>query len=127
MGVLPGFVLPAMFILLVISILVVTWHSHIAAIAVIAAVVLSPVGTFLWREDPSLLTQWLSAGGRFLAIAAVSVVIARAVFASGRVSISSRPRRGRALFEFRAVVFHHLSADGSSAAGLLQQSAAYRR
>jgi hypothetical protein len=73
MGVLPGFVLPAMFILLVISILVVTWQSHIAAIAVTAAVVLSPIGTFLWREDPSPLTQWLSAGGRFLAIAAVSV------------------------------------------------------
>lgn len=87
MGVLPEFVLPAMFILLVISILVVTWQSHIAAIAVTAAVVLSPIGTFLWREDPSPLTQWLSAGGRLLAITAVSVVIARAVFASGRVSI----------------------------------------
>ena len=87
MGVLPEFVLPAMFIVLVISILVVTWHSHVAAIAVTAAVVLSPVGTFLWREDPSPLTEWLSAGGRLLAITAVSVVIARAVFASGRVSI----------------------------------------
>jgi hypothetical protein len=86
MGVLPEFILPAMFILLVISILVVTWHSHIAAIAVTTAVVLSPVGTFLWREDPSPLTQWLSAGGRLLAICAVSLTIARAVFASGRVT-----------------------------------------
>jgi len=86
MGVLPEFVLPTMFILLVISILVVTWHSHVAAIAVTVAVVLSPVGTFLWREDPSPLTQWLSAGGRILAITAVSLIIARAVFGSGRVT-----------------------------------------
>ena len=87
MGVLPPFVLPVMFIVLVISILVVTWHSHVAAIAVTVAVVLSPVGTLLWREDPSPLTEWLSAGGRILAITAVSFVIARAVFVSGRVSI----------------------------------------
>ena len=86
MGVLPEFILPAMFILLVISILVVTWHSHIASIAVTTAVLLSPIGTFLWREDPSPLTEWLSAGGRLLAISAVSLTIARAVFASGRVT-----------------------------------------
>ena len=86
MGVLPELVLPAMFVLLVIAILVVTWHSHVATIAVLIAVVLSPVGTILWREDPSPLTQWLSAGGRFLAIAALSLVIARAVFGSGRVT-----------------------------------------
>jgi hypothetical protein len=87
MGALPEFVLPAMFIVLIISILVVTWHSHVAAIAVTTAVALSPVGTFLWREDPTPLTQWLSAGGRTLAIVAVSVVIARAVFAGGRVTV----------------------------------------
>lgn len=87
MGVLPGFVLPAMFIVLVVSILIVTWHSHVAAIAVTMAVAISPVGTILWREHPSALTEWLSAGGRILAITAVSVVIARAVFASGRVTI----------------------------------------
>lgn len=87
MGALPGFVLPAMFIVLVISILVVTWHSHVAAIAVALAVAISPVGTILWREHPSALTEWLSAGGRILAITAVSIIIARAVFAAGRVSI----------------------------------------
>jgi hypothetical protein len=86
MGALPAMILPAMFVLLVIAILVVTWHSHVATIAVLIAVVLSPVGTILWREDPSPLTQWLSAGGRFLAIAALSLVIARAVFGSGRVT-----------------------------------------
>ncbi|MFZ3357903.1 MAG: ion channel [Xanthobacteraceae bacterium] len=86
MGVLPELVLPVMFIVLVITILTVTWHSHIATIAVLVAVVLSPVGTLLWREDPSPLTQWLSAGGRFLAIGALSLVIARVVFGSGRVS-----------------------------------------
>jgi hypothetical protein len=86
MGVLPDMILPGVFVLLVIAILVVTWHSHIATAAVLIAVVLSPVGTILWREDPSPLTQWLSAGGRFLAIAALSLVIARAVFGSGRVT-----------------------------------------
>jgi hypothetical protein len=86
MGVLPALVAPAMFVLLVVAILFVTWHSPIAAIAVLIAVVLSPVGTILWREDPSPLTQWLSAGGRFLAIAALSLVIARTVFGSGRVT-----------------------------------------
>src|SRR5271168_3602575 len=59
MGVLPELVLPVMFIVLVVTILTVTWHSHAATIAVLIAVVLSPVGTLLWREDPSLLTQWL--------------------------------------------------------------------
>jgi hypothetical protein len=86
MGVLPEITLPAMFLLLVIAILIVTWHSHAAAIAVAIAVVLSPVGTFLWREDPSPLTQWLSAGGRLLAITALSLVVARAVFGPGRVT-----------------------------------------
>jgi Ion channel len=86
MGAIPEFILPTMFILLVIAILVVTWHSHIAAIAVTTAVVLSPVGTFLWRENPSPLTEWLSAGGRILAISAVSLTIARVVFGGGRVS-----------------------------------------
>lgn len=86
MGALPELVLPAMFVLLVIAILIVTWHSHVATIAVLIAVALSPVGTILWREDPSSLTQWLSAGGRFLAVAALSLVIARAVFGSGRVT-----------------------------------------
>ncbi len=86
-GTLPAFVLPAMFLVLVISILVVTWHSRVAAILVTTAVALSPIGTFLWREHPTALTEWLSAGGRILAITAVSVVIARAVFAGGRVTI----------------------------------------
>jgi hypothetical protein len=50
------------------------------------AVVVSPVGTLLWREDPTPLTEWLSAGGRILAIAALSLTIARVVFGSGRVT-----------------------------------------
>jgi hypothetical protein len=86
MGVLPTLVLPVMFVVLVCSILMVTWHSHIATIAVLIAVALSPIGTLLWREDPSPLTQWLSFSGRFLAIAALSLTIARAVFGSGRVT-----------------------------------------
>ncbi len=86
-GALPLLLLPAMFLVLVISILVVTWHSHTAAIAVAIAVVLSPVGTLLWREHPSPLTEWLSGGGRLLAISALSLVIARVVFGPGRVTI----------------------------------------
>jgi hypothetical protein len=83
MGVLPSLITPAMFVALVIA---VTWHSHIATIAVLIAVVLSPVGTLLWREHPSALTEWVSAGGRLLAIAALSLTIARVVFGSGRVT-----------------------------------------
>jgi hypothetical protein len=86
MGILPDFVLPAMFIVLVLAILTVTWHSPVAAAAVLIAGALSPIGTFFWREDPTPLTEWLSAGGRFLAIAVVSLVIARIVFGSGRVT-----------------------------------------
>jgi Ion channel len=85
-GMLPQMVVPVAFVVLVLAILVVTWHSHVATVAVLIAVVLSPVGTLLWREDPSPLTQSLSAGGRLLAIAAVSLTIARVVFGSGRVS-----------------------------------------
>jgi hypothetical protein len=87
MGVIPDFILPAMFILLVIAILVVTSRSHVAAIAVLIAVALSPFGAFVHAEDPSVLTEWLSAGGRLLAIAAVSYVIAKAVFGPGRVTL----------------------------------------
>jgi diacylglycerol kinase len=86
MGALPDFVLPAMFIVLVLAILAVTWHSHVAAAAVLIATALSPVGTLVWREDPTRLTEWVSAGGRFLAIATVSLVIARVVFGAGRVT-----------------------------------------
>src|SRR5271155_260713 len=86
MGVLPDFVLPAMFIVLVLAILAVIWHSPVATIAVLIAGVLSSVGTSFWREDPTPLTEWLSAGGRFLAIAVLSLVIARVVFGAGRVT-----------------------------------------
>jgi hypothetical protein len=86
MGVLPALVLPAMFMVLLFAILAVTWHSRVATIAVLIAVILSPVGTFFWREDPTPLTEWLSAGGRFLAVATVSLVIAGVVFGSGRVT-----------------------------------------
>jgi hypothetical protein len=86
MGVLPAMILPAMFVLLIIAILVVTWQSHLAAVAVLVSVALSPIGTFVWREDPSLLTEWISAGSRLLAIAALSLVIARVVFGPGRVT-----------------------------------------
>jgi hypothetical protein len=86
MGVLPQLVLPAMFILLVLATLVVTSRSHLAAGVVLIAVLLSPAGAFVHAEDPSLLTECLSAAGRLLAIAAVSFVVARAVFGGGRVT-----------------------------------------
>ncbi len=86
MGALPDLVLPAMFLVLLFAILAVTWHSRVATAAVLIAVVLSPVGMFFWREDPTPLTECLSAGGRFLAVATVSLVIAGVVFGSGRVT-----------------------------------------
>jgi hypothetical protein len=85
-GWLPGFVLPAMFILFVLATLVVTSRSHFAAGIVLISVVLSPVGTIVHADYPSVLTEWLSAGGRLLAIGALSVVIAKAVFGPGRVT-----------------------------------------
>src|SRR5581483_8287970 len=59
----------------------------VAAFAVTVAVGLSAVGTILWRENPTPLTEWLSGGGRLIAIVALSVVIARVVFALGRVTL----------------------------------------
>jgi len=85
-GAIPSFIVPALFVLLVIVILLVTWRSHVAAAAVLVAVALSPFGAFVHAEDPSPLTVALSAGGRFLAIAALSIVIAQAVFGGGRVT-----------------------------------------
>jgi hypothetical protein len=87
MGVIPELIVPAMFVLLVIATLVVTSRSHFAAGVVLVAVVLSPAGAFVHAEHPSLLTEWLSAGGRLLAIAALSFVIAKAVFGPGRVTL----------------------------------------
>jgi hypothetical protein len=86
-GWLPGFVLPVTFGLFVLATLVVTSRSHLAAGIVLFSVVLSTVGAIAYVKDPSVLTAWLSAGGRLLAIAALSVVIARAVFGPGRVTL----------------------------------------
>jgi hypothetical protein len=87
MGVIPAFVVPTMFVLLVVAILVVTSRSHVAAGFVLVAVVLSPFWGFVQAEHPSLLTALLSAVGRLLALAALSWVIARAVFGGGRVTL----------------------------------------
>lgn len=85
-GLVPEFVLPAMFILFVLATLVVTSRSPVAAAFVFVSVILSPVGIILHAAYPSVLTEWLSAGGRLLAIGALSVVIAKAVFGPGRVT-----------------------------------------
>jgi Ion channel len=86
MGAVPQITLELAFATLVIAILVVTWRSHTATTVVLIAVILSAIGSFLWREDPNPSTEWLSAGGRVLALAAMSFVIARVVFRSGRVT-----------------------------------------
>jgi hypothetical protein len=86
MGAVPQITLEATFAILVLTILVVTWHSHTATAVVLIAVVLSVIGSSLWRADPTPLTEWLSAGGRLLALVALSFVIARVVFRGGRVS-----------------------------------------
>jgi hypothetical protein len=85
-GWLPGFVQPALFVLFVLATLVVTSRSHLAAAVVLLSVIASSVGVVLHTKYPSILTEWVSAGGRLLAIATLSVVIARAVFGPGRVT-----------------------------------------
>jgi hypothetical protein len=87
MGVISVMILPLMFVLLVIAILVVTWQSHFAACVVFVSVLLSPFGSFVRAEHPSVLTDWLSTGGRLLAISALSWVIAKAVFGPGQVTM----------------------------------------
>jgi voltage-gated potassium channel Kch len=85
-GMMPGFVLAAMFILFVLATLVVTSRSRWAAGVVLIAVLLSPVGAFVHAEHPTGFTESLNLGGRLLALSALSVVIARAVFGPGRVT-----------------------------------------
>jgi hypothetical protein len=87
MGWLPQFAQPATFILFVLATLVVTSRSHLAAGLVLVAVILSPVGIIVQADYPSVLTDWLSAAGRLIAIGTLSVVIARAVFGPGRVTV----------------------------------------
>ncbi len=87
MGLMPTYFLPAMFGLLVVATLVVTSRSHFAAVIVLISVLLSPVGSFFHARDPTVLTDWLSTGGRLIAIVALSVVVARAVFGPGQVTM----------------------------------------
>ena len=87
MGELPQLVVPLMFVLLVISILVVTSRSYYVSALVVVAVILSPAGAFVLADHPSLPTKLLNVGGRLLGLGALSWVIARAVFASGRVTV----------------------------------------
>jgi Ion channel len=76
----------ATFALLALAILIVTSRSRTAASIVLVSVILSPVGTSLHAEYPSVLTEWLSAGGRLVAIGTLSIVVAKAVFGPGRVT-----------------------------------------
>jgi hypothetical protein len=87
LGWLPSFVPPALFILYVLATLLVTSHSHVAASIVLVSVILSPIGVMVHSDYPSIVTEWLSVGGRLLAIGALSVVIAKAVFGPGRVTL----------------------------------------
>jgi hypothetical protein len=86
MGAIPELVVPAIMVLWVLGVLVVTLRSHWAAIVVLFAVALSPFGILVHANDPTLLTEWLSAIGQLLAIATLSVVIAQAIFGPGRVT-----------------------------------------
>jgi hypothetical protein len=85
-GWLPRFFSPAMFALLALATLVVTSRSRLAALIVLVSVIASPIGTILHADYPSILTEWLSAGGRLVAVGTLSVVIAKAVFGPGRVT-----------------------------------------
>jgi hypothetical protein len=86
-GLLPAFAPPAVYILFVLATLVVTSRSHLAAALVLLSVILSTIGVIVHIDYPSDFTEWLSAGGRLLALSALSVVIARAVFGPGRVTM----------------------------------------
>jgi hypothetical protein len=86
-GLLPAFAPPAVYVLFVLATLVVTSRSHLAASLVLLSVILSTIGTIIHADYPSIFTEWLSACGRLLAISALSVVIAKAVFGPGRVTI----------------------------------------
>jgi hypothetical protein len=86
MGWLPQFVPPATFVLYVLATLVVTSRSHLAGGIIVVSAILSVVGVILHIDYPSVLTEWLSAGGRLLVIGTLSVVIAKAVFGPGRVT-----------------------------------------
>jgi hypothetical protein len=85
-GVLPALAVPIAFLLFVVATLMVTSRSHGATVLVLIAAILSPIGTFVHAEHPSAVTAWLSDGGRMLALAALTWVIAGAVFRSGRVT-----------------------------------------
>jgi hypothetical protein len=86
-GLLPSFVPPMVYMLFVLATLVVTSRSHLAAGLVFISVILSTIGIIIHTDYPSVFTEWLSAGGRLLAISALSVVIAKAVFGPGRVTM----------------------------------------
>jgi hypothetical protein len=86
-GLLPAFVPPAMYLLFVLATLVVTSRSRVAAGLVLISVILSTIGTIVHADYPSVFTEWLSAGGRMLAIGVLSAVIAKAVFGPGRVTV----------------------------------------
>src|SRR5277367_1279505 len=85
-GMMPGFVLAAMFILFVLATLVVTSRSRWAAGVVAIAVLLSPIGAFVHAEHPTAFTESLSLAARLLALSALGVVIARAFFGPVRVT-----------------------------------------
>jgi hypothetical protein len=86
-GLLPSFAPPTVYLLFVLATLVVTSRSHLAAGLVLFSVILSTIGVIVHSDYPSVFTEWLSAGGRLLAISALSVVIAKAVFGPGRVTM----------------------------------------
>jgi hypothetical protein len=86
-GLLPAFAPPVVYTLFVLATLAVTSRSHLAASLVLLSVILSTIGIIIHADHPSVFTEWLSAGGRLLAISALSVVIAKAVFGPGRVTL----------------------------------------
>src|ERR1700692_4436611 len=87
MGWLPPMTSRVTMILFIMATLLVTARSYVASGLVLFAVVLGVVGIVIHLEDPTLVTEWISAVGRLIAIGALSTVIARAVFGSGRVSV----------------------------------------
>jgi hypothetical protein len=131
MAVLPYFVVQMMFVLLVIATLVVTWRSRAAAVLVLIAVILTPLGAYVHAQHPSTTTEWLSQGARFLALAALTWVIGGAVFGPGRVTLH-RVQGAVVLylnfallffFFYRLLYAHIPDAFGGLPAGRIEQGA----
>jgi voltage-gated potassium channel Kch len=79
-------------------------RSRAAAALILACAVVALVGTATRRSHPSALTNWFGHGAALVALAALSLVVGRAVFASGEIT-SHRIRGAIVLYLNFALMF----------------------